>query len=270
MPENQFRRSFLLFMSCETGSRIVAAGPAGNTGISSLVSKAAHYAGKAASVTTGATAGGVAGGGLGTLIVGPVGMVAGGIVGGVAGGYLGKKRYEKRQAAAWEKQWRQSAVGKKAIEQRDQTIRKLKLDYKEKADKFKAQQQKIKDDYEQAKAAWLADKLPEKDAKKKAVASSLVAGGTMMAVEYLAAGKVTGAGAAWSGLASLVTYPEQVERLKNQAWKKSTEGQKADARYLKRMDNLRSRWRRARGEYMAQKAATEAKYETARAKALDR
>jgi len=256
-------------MSCDTGSRSVAVGPAGGSGISALASKAAHFAGKATGVAGGAVAGVIVGGGLGSL-AGPTGTIAGAVAGGVAGGALGSKRYEKRQAALKEKSWRESVAGKKALAQFDQTTRKLKLDYKEQTDKFNTQKEGIGDELAQAKEAWLADKLPQASIKKKAVASSLATGGVMMAVETLAAGKVTGAGAGWSALASVVTYPEQVERLKNAAWKKSPEGKKAEARYIKRMDNLKTRWRRAKEEYTTGKAAAEVKYETARARALAR
>jgi hypothetical protein len=254
-------------MSCDRGSRSVATGPAGGSGISALVSKAAHFAGKATGVAGGAAAGVIVGGGLGTL-AGPVGTIAGAVAGGVAGGAIGNKRYEKRQAKLQEKQWAQSPAGKKALTQFDQTTRKLKLGHKEQSDRFKAQKESIEDELTQAKETWLTEKLPEKDVRKKAVAGSLAAGGVMMAVETLAAGKVTGAGAAWSTLASVAVYPEQVERLKNAEWKKSPEGKKAEARYIKRMDNLKTRWRRAKAEYTEQKAAAEVKYETARAKAL--
>jgi hypothetical protein len=65
-----------------------------------------------------------------------------------------------------------------------------------------------------------------------------------------------------------MTYPEQVERLRHDRWKESTEGQQAGAQYLKRMDRLKTRWRRASQEYKLQKAATNSRYEQARAKFL--
>ncbi len=255
-------------MSCDTGSRSVAGGPAGGSGISNLASKAAHFAGKTAAITAGAGLGGAAGAGLGSLVAGPVGTVAGGAAGGVVGGIMANKRYERRQAEARERKWRQSPAGQKAVAQYDKTAGKLKTDYQAKVDKFKAQQRQITDDHQQAKTAWLAEKLPEKEVRKKAVAGSLAAGSVALAVETLAAGKITGTGAGWSALASVVTYPEQVERLKNAEWKKSPQGRKADAQYIRRMDSLKTRWRQAKGDYETQKAAAESKYEIARAKAL--
>jgi hypothetical protein len=212
--------------------------------------------------------GSMIGGGLGTLVAGPAGTIAGGIAGGAAGAAVGKKRYEKRQAAIRDREWRQSPAGKKALARFDQTMRKLKLDYRQQSDRFKAQKEKIEDELAQARETWLAEKLPQKGVKKKAVAGSLVAGGTMMAVEYATSGKVSGPGATWSALAAVATYPEHIERLKNARWRESPEGQKAGARYIRRMDNLKTRWRRASRQYKAQKAAAKAKYEIAKARAL--
>jgi hypothetical protein len=182
----------------------------------------------------------------------------------VAGAAVGKKRYENRQAAIRDRKWRQSLAGKRALNRLDQTMSKLKLDYRQQSDKFKAQKEKIEAELVKARETWLDKNLPQKEVKKKAVAGSLAAGGTMMAVEYATSGKVSGTGAAWSALAAVATYPEHMERLKNARWRESPEGQKAEARYVRRMDNLKTRWRRASQQYKAQQAAAEAKYEIAR------